>query len=177
MARPQKSEEMHLLQGTKSEAQPRASNVRAGRPKYPAYLSKTARKLMKQACVELEARRALTSADGDLLAAYAVIRERWMEALEHLAIGGTVIATESRDKNGSIILRQKPSPWLLVAQTSERQFVAIAEKLGFTPSTRDRIKPAAPGLKGDEPKDNGFQEFIAKRKAAGEVYTFPGGDQ
>lgn len=107
------------------------SYVEPGRPRYPKDLSAAGKKIFKKLCKLLEQRRTLTDADGDLLRLYAITHERHARAVEHLEHEGEIVTTEHGDKQ---------SPWLAIAERSEKSMVSILAQLGLTPATRDRIK-------------------------------------
>lgn len=112
----------------------------AGRPACPRFLSAPAKQRFRQLCRQLEQRRQLTKADGELLALYATLWVRWREASDDVARRGAVVISISRGKNQEIIEREKKNPYLLIAQETEKEMVAVLDRLGFTPLNREKVK-------------------------------------
>lgn len=108
-----------------------ASYVDPGRPHCPKSLSAAGKRIFKRLCKLLEERRTLTEADGDLLRLYAITHERHARALEHLENEGEIVSTDRGEAQ---------SPWLAIAERSEKSMVSILAQLGLTPATRDKIK-------------------------------------
>jgi P27 family predicted phage terminase small subunit len=92
-------------------------------------------------CRQLEARRCLTKADGEILALYATTHARWRKAMDDVELRGEVVISVSKDKYGETIERQRKNPWLLIAQESEKAMVAILDRAGLSPLNRERVKP------------------------------------
>lgn len=160
MGRPAKSDAHHELMGTKSEAAPVTdSTVPAGKPTCPKFLSPAAKKEFRRLCKALAERRVLTAGDQRLLAIAAVLYDRWIRALEKVALEGEITQYESRDRNGNALFREKKSLNLVVAQESEKQMLAIQVQLGLTPVMKD--KPLQAGRAADEPpKPGSFGEYM-----------------
>jgi P27 family predicted phage terminase small subunit len=145
MPTPRKSEEAHFLTGTKSQAKKDSPPaVVAGRPKYPAFLKPHQRAEFKKLTALLEERRTATPGDALLLAQAAVLSCRWREALEKVAEHGLVIESTVLDAKGNQVTREKKNPFLSVAQESEKALLAILDRLGLVPLSRDKVKAAAP---------------------------------
>jgi P27 family predicted phage terminase small subunit len=152
MGRPAKTPESHELAGTRDQsALPRESQIAASRPHCPKFLSPAARTRFRALARELEARRHLTRGDAELLALYASIWTRHRKSMADVESRGEVIISISLDKNGQQVEREKKNPWLVVAQEAERSMVAILDRLGFSPTFRDRIRPT----KGSSAKRTG----------------------
>lgn len=131
-----------------------AENVQAGRPTCPRYLSKEEKQRFRQIVRELEARRAVSKGDGELIALYCTNWSRWRRAMEDVTGRGEIIIHIALDKNGERVEREKKNPYLAVAQESEKTMTGLLDRLGFTPLNRDKVKktkgevvkpPAQPG--------------------------------
>src|SRR6266446_2218572 len=115
---PAKSIAEHKLHGTKPGAKnpSLASGIPAGRPKFPRNLPVELRSLFKQTCKLLETRRALTEADGPILALYCISYQRDMRAQAKVTEQGEVCSYTRLDSNGQAHQIEKPNYWLKVAQ-------------------------------------------------------------
>lgn len=130
-----------------SSASPRFRKTRAklahaveGRPACPRSLTPPERQRFKQIVKELEARRACTPGDGELIVLYCRTWSRWLKALSEVQANGGEVVISTRVVNGTTIETQKKNPWLVVAQESEKQMRGILVDLGFTPTSRERAK-------------------------------------
>jgi P27 family predicted phage terminase small subunit len=142
MAMPRKSDELHALHGTKPETPKTvASAIPAGRPKFCG--PKEVRGVFKKICQMLEQRRALTEADGPLLALYCVSYSRAQKANDKLREEGEVCLYTRLDSNGTAHQVEKPNLWLKVAQDAEKQMLACLDRLGLSPMNRDRVRPTS----------------------------------
>lgn len=108
-----------------------SSYVNPGRPRYPKGLSVTGKPLFKRLCQLLETRRTLTEGDEELLFLYTVIDDRHRRALANIESEGEIVPTEKGPRI---------NPWLSIAEKCEKSKLAILEKLGLTPASRDRVK-------------------------------------
>jgi P27 family predicted phage terminase small subunit len=143
MPTPRKSDAMHKLTGSISQAKtPDATNA-PGRPKLPSKLSKESRRVFKRLCSLLESRRALTAGDGELLILYAITFERWQRALAHLQVEGEICNYTRLDSNGQPHEVPKENLWLKVGRESEKSLVRIIDRLGLTPLNRSKIQPTS----------------------------------
>ncbi|OLC29925.1 MAG: hypothetical protein AUH28_16340 [Acidobacteria bacterium 13_1_40CM_56_16] len=134
------------LHGSKHGSQaaaPGESTVRAGRPRYPAGLTAAARRVFKELCAMLEERRALTRADGELLSLYASLSDRRARELALAESEGLIVSEVRYGHNGEATTRRLKNPHLTVAQESEKTMLAILDRLGLTPTGRDKVKPTA----------------------------------
>lgn len=141
MATPRKSEFMHELSGTKSQATTPDIITPPGRPKYPRELPKEGRKIFKRICATLETRRALTAGDGELLLLYVETFLRWQEAVSKLREQGTICAYTRLDSHGQPHEQFKTNLWLPVAEKAEQKLVGIIDRLGLTPMNRSKVRP------------------------------------
>jgi P27 family predicted phage terminase small subunit len=140
-----KTEAEHFLDGTKPQTKPVAGSViKAGRPKFPRYLSPVARAEFKRACALLEQRGHLTPADAGVLFVYSEIFARWVLAKnklgDELEVSITVL-----DSSGVAHEKKALNPLLDVVTSCERQLLSLQKSLGLTPGDRDKVKKAAPG--------------------------------
>jgi P27 family predicted phage terminase small subunit len=141
MGRPAKSNELHQLQGTKSQAKSATESVFAGgRPKFPAHLSKVARSEAKRVVKLLEDRRTVTPGDIALISLYAEVYSRWVAT--KAAIGDELmVEIKMKDANGAIHSTKRLNPLLKVAQADEAKLIQLTTQMGLTPVTRDRVRP------------------------------------
>jgi P27 family predicted phage terminase small subunit len=163
---PAKSLAEHKLHGTKPGAKnpALASGIPAGRPKFPKNLPPELRQVFKQTCKLLETRRALTEADGPLLAMYCIAYQREMRAQSKLAEQGEVCMYTRLDSNGAAHQIEKPNYWLKIAQDAEKMMVACLDRLGLSPMNRDKIKPTASNQ--TEISTNLLDAYMARPKRA-----------
>lgn len=144
--RPKKPLELHRLADTKSKAAPVvASQIQAGRPKFPKNMSAAARREFKSACRLLEARRCLTPGDVELLFLFAELKARWTACISQIG-DQFMVRVEVLDSNGAPITKMAVHPLLKVAQNCETRLAALAKSLGLTPVDRDKPKPTSADL-------------------------------
>lgn len=167
MPTPRKSDGLHKLTGTKSQANPEPEySLPAGTPRAPKTLSLEARKTFKRLCALLAERRALTDGDGELLRLYAVTFDRHARALAKIEEQGEICKYTRLDSNGQPHEVEKENLWLKVAVTAEKNMVAILDRLGLTPHNRAKVKPTKEPATA-QPDE--FAEFMARKSAAGLV--------
>jgi P27 family predicted phage terminase small subunit len=144
MPTPKKSELLHQLSGTKSQAKPESEyTLSPGRPMFPKNISPEAKSVFKRLCALLESRRALTEGDGELLRLYAIIFSRHSRALAKVAEQGEIRTYTRLDSNGQPHEFEKQNLWLKICETSEKNLVGILDRLGLTPHNRAKVKPTA----------------------------------
>jgi P27 family predicted phage terminase small subunit len=164
MAHPSKPEELHKLQGTKSEVvSERPSSVAGGRPRVPEGLSAEATKEFKKLCAALRKRRALTPGDASILRLWAILYDRHNVALAQLASEGIVCEYTRLDSNGAPVEMYKINLYLKVAEVCEGKMIALLDRLGLTPSHRDRVRPTKTKT---PPKVLTYEEEFMQRVAA-----------
>jgi len=73
----------------------------------------------------------LSEVDQAAFAAYCQSWARWKEAQEQIEINGSVFVTEKG--------YQQQSPWVGIANTSQKLMIQAAGEFGLTPSSRSRI--------------------------------------
>ena len=73
----------------------------------------------------------LSEVDQAAFAAYCQAWARWKEAQEQIEINGSVFVTEKG--------YQQQSPWVGIANTSQKLMMQAASEFGLTPSSRSRI--------------------------------------
>jgi len=145
MPTPRKTDGMHKLTGTKSQAQPEPDfTVPASRPRKPKDLSPDALAVFTRLCALLRKRRALTAADGELIRLYSVNHARHAKAMAKIAEEGEVCVYTRLDSNGQAHDVEKTNLWLPIATTAEKNMVAILDRLGLSPLNRAKVKPTAP---------------------------------
>ncbi len=141
MGRPAKPIELHQLCGTTPQNKvPTTSVYSGGRPRIPTHLSPVARTEFKRACKILLDRGTATEGDFVTLAVYSEVYARWREAKAEV-IGKLMIETTIKDSNGVMKVVTRLNPLIKVAEAAESRLLALASKLGLTPSDRDRVKP------------------------------------
>lgn len=141
MPTPRKSDAMHALSGTKSQATTPDVIVQPGRPKFPKNISKELRPLFKRVCALLEERRNLTAGDGELILLFVVTYDRWQRALAKVQEEGEVRLYTRLDSNGAAHDMEKQNLWLPIAERQEKALVGIIDRLGLTPLNRSKVKP------------------------------------
>lgn len=145
MPTPRKSEAMHQLTGTVSQAIPETqSHVQQARPRIPKDLTPEAVEVFKRLCALLKKRRVLTAGDIELLRLYAILHVRHQKAMAKIQVEGEVCVYTRLNNHGEEVQCEKHNLWLKVAETAEKNLVALQDRLGLTPHNRDKVKPAAP---------------------------------
>jgi P27 family predicted phage terminase small subunit len=166
MGRPAKELSKHELHGTKRQVQETSGFV-GGRPKFPKHLSAPARKIYKRTVALLEARQVLTEGDEQLIAQYAEITARWIEAKEGL-LGNLFVQIPLLDSNGQLHFVERPNPRLKICREAEQQLVQIASKLSLTVADRERGKKTLHDDSSDEIVPGSiadcFPEFLQPQK-------------
>lgn len=116
--------------------------------------------MFKTICGLLESRRALTDADGPILALYCIAYNRAKKANEKLQEQDEICVYTRLDSNGQPTQVEKPNLWLKVAQDSERQMVACLDRLGLSPLARDKVKPTR--LSDEEKPVDPMEKFMQR---------------
>jgi P27 family predicted phage terminase small subunit len=142
MGRPAKSLELHELQGTRPHVPKHEHAFVAGRPRIPSHIKGAARAEFKRCCRILEERGTCTEGEMTLLALYATIYSRWVQAKSEIA-SELIIETTVLDNNGMPHKQRKLNPLLKVTADCESRLLAIAKSLGLTPVDRNRSKLTA----------------------------------
>lgn len=174
MPTPRKPDDMHRLQGTKSQAESEGSAIAPGRPKFPKGLPQDARIVFKRIVALLEKRRHITEGDIELIRLYALLYVRHAKALAKLDAEGEVKIYVRLDSNGTAHDQEKPNLWLKIAETAERNMVACLDRLGLTAMNRTKVKPT--GDDKNKPADP-IEAFLARgSRAASEADATPDED-
>jgi len=159
-----KAEVLHKLHSTRihdrAETPP---GLVAGRPKCPK-LTREARRIFKLLCRQLEDRRALTAGDGHLLALYATLWDRHERAQAKLLAEGEICIYTRMDSNGQAHQVEKPNLSLKIAQDTERQMVAILDRLGLSPLAGTKVKQTRLS-DADAPAEPGTIAYILQNSA------------
>jgi len=170
---PRKHDKLHDLQGTRPHdrnPEMTPSTLVAGRPRLPKGTTPAAKSLYKRLCKQLAERRALTEADEYLLTLAVTVWDRWQRAQKKLLEEGEVVIYTRLNSNGEEVQVEKPNLNLKIAQDSERQLVAILDRLGLTPQNGSKIKQTrAASDEKAEPEEGTVNWIIAqhqKRMAA-----------
>lgn len=144
MPTPRKTDGMHKLTGTKSQATaPPPQEFAPGRPKCPKGVSGDAKKAFNRLRKLLETRRALTAEDGELMRLYAITFDRHERALAKIQEQGDVVEYTRLNNHGEEVKTEKHNLYLKIAETCEKNLVAILDRLGLTPLNRAKVKPTA----------------------------------
>jgi P27 family predicted phage terminase small subunit len=145
-----KSLDQHALHNTKPHDRAAdTSHVPSGRPRFPKDLDKSLRPVFKRICRLLQERRALTSADGELIRLYCLAYDRHERNVALLRQEGELCTYIRLDSNGVAHPQVKTNLRLKVCSDAERQMADALNKLGFTPTAKDRAKPTS-GAQTDE---------------------------
>ncbi len=165
MPTPRKSDSMHRLTGTKSQAKPDPEfRVPASRPRAPDDLSPTALAVFKQLCALLRKRRALTAGDAELIRLYAIKHERHAKAKTKIEVEGEIRIYTRLDSNGQPHDVEKENLWLKVATSCEKDMVAILDRLGLTPMNRSKAKPTGQRPAASTQSPDAFEELLLQRR-------------
>jgi P27 family predicted phage terminase small subunit len=144
------SVEEHILQGSTNlgralrypPARP-ANACIAGRPAVPSDLTSAEKVVFKSTADLLEKRGCLTAGDADVLAAYARCAVALSAERSLLVTEGHVHVANKLDKHGNTILVHVINPRVRVVRDLESQLITLLKACGLTPSTRNRVQPAA----------------------------------
>lgn len=136
MGRPALSPEDHALRG--NEAHPttvrNVSDIPAGRPKW-GKITREERPCFKRICRLLAQRRHLTEGDREIIAVYAAAECRFYKFKEVLDREGWTVSTDEGTKD---------HPLAKHFYAAERTMVGILDRLGLSPTAKDKPKPAKP---------------------------------
>ena len=97
---------------------------------------------------------------------YAVERARWERAKAKLAAEGEIRMYTRLDSNGQPHEVEKVNLSLKIAENSASKMVAILDRLGLTPGTRGKIKPAGVVETEAEPEMTFEEKYFADIDAA-----------
>jgi P27 family predicted phage terminase small subunit len=153
MPRERRSIADHKLTSTRPQYTTTATEIPAGRPKYPKGISGEAKSAFKRLVHLLEERRSCTSGDFEICRLYAFLYDRHQRALAKLAAEGEVIMVTRFNKNGDECQTQKPNDWLKIAETCEAKMLACLTALGLTPLARGKVQPAAQPKPAPDPNE------------------------
>jgi P27 family predicted phage terminase small subunit len=118
----------------------------AGEPQSPIRLSPRARAHWVRLAPMLLNLKVLTIVDGDALAAYCTVLERWELATEAIAHG--IIVTDDRG-NG------RPNPAVRIQSDALRHMATFESVFGLTPSARSKL-----GVSVDDGSEKKFDDFF-----------------
>ena len=122
-------------------------------PAPPEHLDEAAAGKFTELAELLARHGVMTELDAGALARYAVIWRRWLEAEAEVKRRGPVVKTAG----GNII----QNPFLSVANKCLAQMGQIESEFGLTPSSRTRIRMAAPAETRDP-----FEDFLNRGSTA-----------
>lgn len=101
-------------------------------PRAPQYLDDIARREWRRVIRYLVNSRVLTHVDLAAIEAYCQAYARWRQAEARVGAEGAVTETT----NGNLI----QSPWVSIANTSQREMRSWMTEMGMTASSRSRVK-------------------------------------
>ena len=147
--------QLKLVKGT---ARPHRMNPAEPRPTVsvpapPGHLDNAAAAKFTQMAELLARHGVMTELDAGALARYVVIWRRWLEAEAEVKRRGPVVKTAG----GNII----QNPFLAVANKCLAQMGQIESEFGLTPSSRTRIRMAAPAETRDP-----FEDYLNRGSTA-----------
>jgi P27 family predicted phage terminase small subunit len=148
-----KSAELKKLRGARADRVKSEVASATGRPDKPEWLGRVAAAEWDRMVPLLEQTSVLSRIDGAALALYCVTFERWREAIKATAESGLVEVQGS----GAI----KPSPFVMIAMTCEKQMRTLLAEFGCSPSARGRVTPVA------EAESDPLTDFLAGRETKG----------
>jgi P27 family predicted phage terminase small subunit len=160
MPQPRKSLDEHKLQNTKARYVEPASDVPAGRPKFPKDITSEEKPFFKQIVKLLSNSRTCTAGDAELIRLLTIARTRHARALEHIRAEGEICAYTRLDSNGQPHEVWKENLWLKVATDAEKLQMSALDRLGLTPLNRGKIKPTK-----EEPKPDAAEAALLSREA------------
>jgi P27 family predicted phage terminase small subunit len=141
------------------------SDVPAGRPSCPGYLSNEARTVFRELCRELKNRKVLTRGDKQLLVLYAELHEQRTACLQKIREQGLIVDVTVTDNNGNARTVERPNQHVKIADSSAAKMFAILKELGLTPNQRQKAartnelskqKKFAPGTVGAMLQEEGL---------------------
>ena len=135
---------LHILRGNPSKKDLSATNepvLKGAAPTAPRYLSKEAKKHLRQIAKQLVECKVMTKLDGDALSTYCVAWARWVEANDHLKIESTIIKAP-----GGYMMQ---NPWLSISNQAFNQMKALLVEFGMTPSSRTKVQAIPDGSGGE----------------------------
>lgn len=145
MPRPAKSNEHHKAKGTYRPCRHSAApqEVLKSLPSPPAWLSdRIAKDAWKQFGNDLVTAKILTRLDLGALASLCEAWSSWRSALATIAKEGQTFDSESGEP--------RKHPAVTIAEKSHATILAIQDKLGLTPSSRQRLRVEPSGDGHDE---------------------------
>jgi P27 family predicted phage terminase small subunit len=108
-------------------------------PPVAPWLTPLAKAKWEEAAAELTAAGVLTALDLDALAVYCEAYATWRAAVDTVAMEGATYKTE-----GGLV---KAHPAVAIMQAADKTLLAWSEKLGLTPSARQRMRIEPPEKK------------------------------
>jgi P27 family predicted phage terminase small subunit len=143
MGRLPKTDAQHWLGGTNVHRPiDKGANFAPGTPPAPRHLSKNARKQHNHVTDAMDERGTGTTGDFIPTDILAVTLSRWIEAKAILDAEGLMSDVAVLDSNGAAHVVRRVHPMLRVCQDSEKQCLALAAKMGLTPTDRTKAAPA-----------------------------------
>ncbi len=107
-----------------------------GRPPCPSWLSKDAKTEWRRLVTLLNNARVLAKSDGNALARYCRLWERWQGAERFILEHGSTYRT--KDKNGEPA-GHRAFPQVAIAAQLAQQLTRLEHEFGLTPAARSRV--------------------------------------
>jgi len=156
--------DVHSLKGTQAKYTQEPA-IEGSRPKFPSGLKGEGKKIFKRLAAILERRHVLTEGEVELLRLYAILSVRHAKALEHIELEGEVCKYSRLNNRGEEVLTEKPNLWLAIAESAEKNMVAILDRLGLSPLNRSKVKATSPAEKKKEPAKPGTTRWYMEHSA------------
>jgi P27 family predicted phage terminase small subunit len=128
------------------------STVTASRPRMPATLTATEQAFWKSAVSLLRSKGTLAKTDAPTLTLYAVISARYVKANADIEEKGLVYDEQRFSKAGDSYTVRVTNPNVKIAESCERQLLALQKSLGLTPADREKVRKAKPRPGSEPPK-------------------------
>jgi len=161
-----KTDGMHKLSGTKSQAKPDAeSTFPAGRPRMPKHLGEVAAAKWKELVRLLAKRGTLTQVDSSALEIFCETYARWRDLVNEISKHGAMVDITILDNCGEPHTKRVPNPAAKLAAQLENGMRAMLKEIGGTPASREKSKPAAaePGKDKTPTPDQQFDDFLHRK--------------
>jgi P27 family predicted phage terminase small subunit len=129
------------------------SHIQGSLPRPPEHLTDEEKKAFKKYAKQLATRRAVTDGDATLIGILVVTRRRWLTALSKVEEQGMVTTYSRLDASGNSVDTEKPNLYLKIAETSEKNMLAILDRLGLSPRARELVRQTSPAIRKKEPSE------------------------
>lgn len=141
----QKSDEYRELSGgSDRKSRALASEIAAGKPRPPSWMSKAAKREFKRVAGFLADRGTITPADESALVLYACSYSRFITAQQDLDEAGQRIKVKVLNSHGAAVEIDRENPSLKLVQSEAKTLLSFLRQLSMTPLTREKVKPTKP---------------------------------